>query len=152
MTTNPGRLRFSEPSPYVTHDPAQGKHFKQSWRVIVRSGEARINERHVVDMRGQIRKNLRPPRAALAVLFEGERRLHQRPDAAGKKSGVLVEAVQFLAIALFEFRLVVPRVDLALPAVHKKPDHRLGLGRKMRRPRCHRIAARLCRASRLLAE
>ena len=60
-----------------------------------------------------LRKELRDPRPALAVLGELERRLHQRPDLVGEEAGVLVEALEFLAVALGEFRLVVPGIDLA---------------------------------------
>ncbi len=59
---------------------------------------------------------------------KSERRLHHRADLVGEEAGVLVEALEFLAVALGQFGLVVPRVDLARSAVDEQPDDRAGLG------------------------
>ena len=69
---------------------------------------------------------------ALAVLLELERRLHQRADGIDEEAGRLVEARQFLAVVFGQFRLIVPGIDLAGPAVDKDPDYRLGLGGDVR--------------------
>ena len=76
-------------------------------------------------------KDLADPGAALAVLGELERRLHHRADLLREEAGVLVEALQLLAVALLQLRLVVPGIDLARPAVHEQPDDALRLGGKM---------------------
>jgi len=54
------------------------------------------------------------------------------PTASGKKPVLGIEARQRLAIALLQLGLVIPRVHVARPAVHEKPDDGLGLGGKMR--------------------
>src|SRR5579885_3186167 len=90
-----------------------------------------MDERHPIDVAGNVRKDFRAPFAALAVLPEAKRRLHHRPDLIGEEAGVLVEAGERLPVALFELRLVVPRIDLACPAVQEEPNDGLGLGGEM---------------------
>ena len=65
--------------------------------------------------------------------------MHQRADLFGKESGELVEALEFLAVALGEFRLEVPGVDVAGAAVDEEPDHPLDLRIEMGRARLHGI-------------
>ena len=75
--------------------------------------------------------------------FQAKRRLHERADLVGEEAGVLVEALQLLAVVFRQFRLVVPGVDLAGPAVHEQPDDRFRLRGEMRRPGGERIEAAL---------
>ena len=77
--------------------------------------------------------------AALSVRLEFKGALHQRADGVREKTGELVKTLELQPITLDELRLVVPRVHMAGATVDKKPDHRLGLGRKMRGPRGQRI-------------
>ena len=80
---------------------------------LFESLQQRVDERHLVDVLRHVREQLGDQLAALAVLRELERRLHQRPDLAVEEAGVLVEALEFLAVALLEFGLVVPGIDVA---------------------------------------
>ncbi len=101
---------------------------------LFESVQQRVDERHLVDVLGHVREDLGDPRPALAVLGQLERRLHQRADLVGEEAGVLVEALEFLPVALVEFGLVVPGIDVGRPAVHEQPDDRLGLGRRSAAP------------------
>src|SRR5262245_29904715 len=92
---------------------------------------ARMNERHVIHVLGHAGKNVADPRAALAVTGEFERRLHYRANLCGEKARVLVKALELLAISLIQFWLVLPRIDMAGPAVHEEPDNALHFGQKM---------------------
>ena len=100
-----------------------------------------MDECHVVDMSGQFREEVGGPSARLAMLFKCERTLHYRSDRTGKKTGRLVEALDGLSVPLGELWLVVPRVDLAGPPVHEKPDDRFGGGWEMRLASPERIVA-----------
>ena len=89
-------------------------------------------ERHLVDVLRKVREKVRDPFAALAVLLELERRLHQRTDGVGKEAGETVEACEFLAVTLFQFGLVVPRVNVAGAAVDEQPYNSLCFGLEVR--------------------
>ena len=65
-------------------------------------------------------------RRGLAVLFPGERRLHERPNLVGEEAGVLVEALQLRAVQLCERRFIVPGVHVAGAAVDEQPDDAFG--------------------------
>ncbi len=47
---------------------------------------------------------------------------HERADGSGEEPCFRIEAFERLAVAFGEFGLVIPRVDLALSAVHEQPD------------------------------
>ena len=91
-----------------------------------------MDEGHVVDVLARPGKISEAHVPLLPYCWNLNGELHQRPDRRGEEAGVLVEARQFLAVALGQFRLVVPGIHLALAAVHEQPDHALGLGGKMR--------------------
>ena len=74
----------------------------------------------------------RPP-----VSRESEGRLHQRPHLVGEEPRLVIKPVQFLPVVLLQRRLVIPRTDLALPAVHKQPDDAIRLRRQMPGPSGH---------------
>src|SRR5882672_8489996 len=108
--------------------------------MIVRLRETGENERKVINVPRDVRKNLRDPGAGPAMLTELKRRLHERADFRGEKAGLLVKTFELLAVEFFEARLVVPRINLAWAAVHEQPDDGFGPGRKMGWPRRERIA------------
>ena len=66
-------------------------HHEQGRRMIVRLGEHRMNERHLVDVPAEVRENLGDHLAGLAPGREPERRLHQRPDLVLEESGRVLE-------------------------------------------------------------
>src|SRR4051812_44326194 len=73
-----------------------------------------------------MREDLRDPRTRFAILREFVRGPHDRPDGTVEEPGILVETGEFLAVALFEFGLIVPGIDLAWAAVREDPDDRIG--------------------------
>src|SRR3954464_7044685 len=101
--------------------------------MVVRIGVHRVNEGHLVDMRGQSWKQFTHPRAALAVLRPCERRFHQGPHRIGKETGLRIEARQWLTVPLLQLWLEVPRIHMARSPVHEEPDHGFCRWRKIRR-------------------
>src|SRR5687768_12267930 len=117
--------------------------------MIIRIGKAGVQEGHIVDLFREMRKDLGNPGTTFAMLSKSERRLHQGTDLAREETGVLIEAREFLTVALGELRLVVPGIDLAGPTVHEQPDDALGFGWEMGRFCRQRIELRVdCRGSR----
>ena len=96
-------------------------------------------ERHFVDVFGQVRKDLRHPLAALAVLSELEGRFHQPSDGVGEKAGEAIESRQFLTVASGQLGLVVPRIHVAGTTVDEQPDDALRPGGEVRFPWRQRI-------------
>ena len=77
-------------------------------------------KRHVIDVLSHVGKDLRNPRAGLAVLLELKRRL-QHFAAGGEEPGLGIGAFELHAVALLQFRLVVERVDLrGLPGMNSQ--------------------------------
>ena len=106
-----------------------GVHHVARRAVDVRLRRHRHQERHAIDLRRQVREDRRDPAAALPVLLERERRLHQVAGRAGDALGLLAGAgVERLAVPLLQFRLVVERVRLADAAVHEQLNDALDLG------------------------
>ncbi len=70
-----------------------------------------MNEGDVVHACRQVRKQLADPLPALPVPAEGERTLHQSAGLA-EECVNLALAGEFLAVVLFEVRLVVERIDV----------------------------------------
>ena len=95
-----------------------------------------MQEGHLVHVLAELRKDTRDPLTTFPVLLEFERGLHQWPDLVAKKPGRLVKSFQRTTIPAGQFRLVIPRVDLAVSAVDEDPDHRGRTGGKMRLTRC----------------
>ena len=126
----------------VAHARHARVHHEKRGRVIVRLRVHRVDERHAVHMLREIWKQRADPRTALPVLRPLEGRLHQRPHGVGKKSRLRIEARQRLAVALLQLGFVIPSIHMALPPIHKKPDHRFRLRRKVRRLRRERIRRR----------
>jgi hypothetical protein len=90
-----------------------------------------VDERDVVDAPRQVGEHAAHPRAALAVLRERERRLHQREAGVGAGDGFHlrpVAGVERLAVQRLELRPVEERVHLRHAAVHEELDDALGLG------------------------
>src|ERR1043165_3247609 len=96
-----------------------------------------MDERHLVDMACQVRKDFGDVFATLAMLAKTERRAHDRPDLLAEEAGILIEADQFLAVAAVEFGLVIPGINVARPAVDEEPDDVFGLRSMMSWPRQH---------------
>ena len=120
---------------WITHPRKPGVHHEKRRGVIVRFGEARVNERHLVDVLAQVRENLRDHLAALAARAEPERRLHQAADGILEEpSRVLERRVELrdgFAVPPGKRGLVVPGVDMAGPAVDEEPDHPLRFAREV---------------------
>ena len=117
----------------MPHARRAGVHHEERGRVIVRLGEARVDEGHFVHLRAQFGEEAAAPRACLSVLIKRERGLHEPADSVGEKARLRVKARHGLAVALFELGLVIPRVHMARAAVHKQPDDRFRLRGKMAR-------------------
>ena len=132
-------VRHPRPDTGEAHPAHPGVDLEQSRGVVVRLGKARVNERHLIHVPGQVRKELRDPGARPAVAGEFEGRLHQGTDLGREKTGVLVEAGQLLAVVPVQRGLVVPGIHLARAAVHEEPDDRLRPRREVRRPGGQRI-------------
>src|SRR5437762_10811259 len=90
-----------------------------------------MDEGHFIHVLGHAGENLADPSPRFPVASELEGRAHHWPDLLFKKAGVLVETHQFLPVSFFQLWLVLPRIDVAWPAVHEQPNHALGFGRKM---------------------
>ncbi len=73
------------------------------------------------------------------AMRELKRRFHQPTDFTRKKSCFRIKTFQRFTVPFFQFRFVVPGVDLAWAAVHEQPDDALGFGSEMGRPRRQRI-------------
>src|SRR6266545_1146352 len=81
--------------------------------------------------------------AGLTVPPKAEGRFHQRADLIDEEAGGAVEAGQFLAVAPFEFGLVVPGIDVAWAAVDEQPDDGAGLAGEVARARRERVQVAL---------
>src|SRR2546426_11340785 len=92
-----------------------------------------MDKRHLVHLPREMREKVADPSAAPAVLAPGEGRFHQRTDRVLKEPGLVVEALQRLAVAPGQFRFVVERVDLAGTAIGEDPDDGFGAGGNMSR-------------------
>ncbi len=121
--------------------------------MVIGVGVHRVDERHTVHVFGQVRKEAGRPSAALAVLAPFERGSHERADGSWEEACLRVEAFECLAVALGEFGLVIPGVDLALSAVHEQPDDGArfgfvmglpGLGGGMVRAECFLLEKMVC--------
>ncbi len=112
--------------PRIDHEKRRG--------MVVRLGEDRMEERHLVHVQSQVRKDLRYQFPGLASGREPERGLHQRPDLVLEKAGGVlergVELAHRSAIPALERGLVIPGVDLARPTVGEDPDDPLRPARK----------------------
>ncbi len=122
-----------------THSRHARVDHEQGGRMIVGRRPAGVDERHLVDVLGEVRENLRAPFAAFAVLREPEGGLHHRADLIGEKARALIEALEFLTVALGQLRLIVPGIDLARSAVEKQPNDRASRGIHVTGPRCERV-------------
>ena len=86
--------------------PKAGVGLERGRRVVRRLGDHRADERQFVSHARQMRKQIGNPEAALAALFEIEKRLVEQADLAEKHVGLLF-AFELLAMMLVEARLVV---------------------------------------------
>src|SRR5262249_25920702 len=112
-----------------------GVYLHEGWRVVVGIGPAGMDERHLIDVPGQVRENIGYAFSALPVLPKAKRRTHDRSDLIAEEAGVLIEADKLLAVAALEFGFVIPGVDVARSAVDEEPDDALGLGGMIPSPR-----------------
>ncbi len=108
-------------------EDAAGVHLEQRWAVRGAERMHRADERDVVDVLGDVRKELRDLHAALAVPLEPPRRRHQ---AAGRphRCPHSPDALHRLALVFEQGGSWVEGIDLADAAVAEDRDHRLGLG------------------------
>ena len=107
--------------------------------MIVGVGVPGVDKRHLVDVLAQVREDLRDHLAALTTRGELEGGLQQGTHLLRKEPSELVESLEFLAVALGEFGFVVPRVNVARPAIDEQPDYARCLWREVRLARGHRI-------------
>ena len=143
-TTKPGRSWFSRAQ--AVGDPrahrgvagalVAGEQQHLGGGVVELVGPHRVDDRHVVDDRGEVRQQLADPRAALAVLGELVGRAEELGRALDEGEPLALE--DFLgagrAVELVELGLVVEQVVLRRRAGHVQVDDPLGLGRQQRRP------------------
>ena len=115
-------------------------HLVGALHVVVRSPVDRSQERDLVDVRAQMREELRDLDAALPALLERERTRHERPGESLAHDHVALHlAVDRLAGVLRERGLRIERVHLAPAAAHEQRDHRGRTRREMRRPGMERV-------------
>src|SRR6185503_16366966 len=84
-----------------------------------------MDEREVVDASRKVRQQVAHPGAALAVLLESERALHQ-PSGASKESVNLPFVGEFLTVVTDEVGLVVVGVEVADAAASADVDDAFG--------------------------
>jgi hypothetical protein len=136
MTTKAGRLpalaaeTVGRPGTDAGHAHAGGSRVDHEQRraVVVGLGVARVQERHLVHVPGEVREQVGDPGAALR--HGGPRRTATSSGARppGKKPVLVSKPGELGAVAHRQFGLVVPGVDLAGAAVHEQPDDGLGAG------------------------
>ena len=100
---------------------------------------AGMNERHLVHMAGEMREEVAYPCAAAAVLGPLEGRGHEGADGIRKESCLAIEAGESLAVALLQFRFVIPCIDVAGSSVGEDPDDGFGAGGALGCARGHGI-------------
>ena len=103
--------------------------------VILVVGLDAVNERQVVHVLGQMRKAVRKPAAALAVLGKFKRAADGdvwKGEAALQFAGDLGDARERFAMKLAQLGLVLERVHLADSTLHEEKNAVLGLARKVR--------------------
>ncbi len=106
-------------------------------RFVVRHvGMHRTDHGNVVDVPGCLGKQFADLDAAGTVLLELERRRERRARLA---LGAQIAAGQFLAGVFLQRRLGIERIDVAWTAVHEQMNDVLGLARKLRGARSHRV-------------
>ena len=95
-----------------------------------------MNEGHLVDVFGQVRKDRRDGLATFALRLEFERRLHQIPDGVLKESRrvfeLWIEFADALPVPLAQLGFEVPGINLTGPPINEEPDNAFGFARKMR--------------------
>ena len=90
-----------------------------------------MQESNVVDVLSNMRKKIRNPLPALAVLLE----LPLRPNDASLiffATAALCFDLDRLPVETVEFRLVIERVNMTGATIHEQKDHALGLGCEVR--------------------
>src|SRR4029078_6728954 len=94
-------------------------------------GVHRANDAQLIDIAGELRKELAHLGAALSMMGEFERRLHQIAFRLSLALGS-ERLGQRLAVELFQARLGVEGVNVRGTAVHEQKNQLLRAGRKMR--------------------
>ena len=119
-----------------------GLHLVGALHVIVRPPVHRAQERDLVDVPAEVRKELRHLDPALPVLLEREGARHQRPGKSLPHDHVALHlAVDRLAGVLRQRRLRIERIHLAPAAAHEQRDDRGRARLEMRRLRRVRVHA-----------
>ena len=131
-------VRYPRPDARPALQEHPGIHFKHRRRVIIRLREARIDERHVVDVLRNVREDLRSMSARFSMLPKLERR--RKHLAAGREKACLgIGSFELVAVAMLEFRFVIERVDLRRASRHEEPDDSLGRGGVVRLTRFQKL-------------
>ena len=89
---------------------------------------SRMNEGHLVNLTGEVRKNLRDLLSGLPVGIEGKGGGHEAAHLVGEEAREAVESLNALPVTVFELGFEVPRIDVALPPIHEQPDDAFGPG------------------------
>ena len=94
-----------------------------------------MNERHLVDMLGHVRKQVRNPLAGLAVLLKLPQRLHESLFGSHRprvRNFAWVVEIDHLTVATIKQRFRIERIDLTHSTLHKEEDDSLGFGSMMK--------------------
>ena len=110
-------------------------HLIHRWSMRGRFSKTSLDQCEVIDMSREVGEPVANPRAALSVLLEPKRRLHQRSRTAEED---VDRRPRPLAVVSSQLRLGVEGVHSAGAPFHEQPDHLASLGRKVRRLRGER--------------
>ena len=98
------------------------RHLKQRGAVGIGARNHRMDKSEIIHNAAEVGENFRDPVARLAVLFELERRFHDRAAASEERSDRVL-ATGFLAVMFVERRLAVEAIDMAKSARQENHDH-----------------------------
>jgi hypothetical protein len=120
---------------------------QSGWTVILIVGLDSMDERHLIDMIGNIREQLRDISAGFSMLCELEGTANDRVgkcQSALKLASYRRQPRQGLAVQIVQNWLVFERVHLADTALHEQKDAILCLASQMRRLGRERVAECSC--------
>lgn len=113
-----------------------GIHEHERRLVIGDVGIHRVDDAEIIDLLGDLGEEIAGPDAALSMLGELERGLHQRPRLPLRPE---VFARNFFSVIFFQFRFVVERIDLRWTAVGENVNDPLRPSWEVGLSRCQRI-------------
>ena len=137
----------------MSRERTSRRHVKCRRAVILIVGLDAVDEREVVDVLRDMRKEIRDVATRLTVLLKPERASHtlvRKGQSTLKLALESPECRDALAVKLVESRLVIERVDVTHATLHEKKYAVLRLAPEMRRTNRERIGRR--RDARVLRE